>query len=114
MTGPFQSARDVIIRTEKWSEAVQFYGSILGLPMVSESAAMVGFETGSFRLYVEKGREHGPVFEFLVADVQAAKQELLAAGCTLVEEDPSLPRCYVKDPFGVVFNIGKASSSGEA
>jgi catechol 2,3-dioxygenase-like lactoylglutathione lyase family enzyme len=110
MTGPFQSSRDVIIRTEKWTQAVHFYGSMLGLPLVFQSATMVGFESGSFRLYVEKGREHGPVFEYLVADVQAAKGELLAAGCTVVEEDPSLPRCYVKDPFGVVFNIGKASS----
>jgi catechol 2,3-dioxygenase-like lactoylglutathione lyase family enzyme len=69
---------------------------------------MLGFETGAFRLYVEKGAAHGPVFEFLVADVAAAKTRLLAAGCTLVEEDASVPRCYVRDPYGVTFNLGKA------
>jgi catechol 2,3-dioxygenase-like lactoylglutathione lyase family enzyme len=111
MSGSFKSSRDVIVRTGNWSEAVTFYGSVLGLPTAYRGANMVGFETGSFRLYVEKGPEHGPVFEFLLADVEAAKNELLEAGCTLVEEDPALPRCYIKDPFGLVFNIGRASGS---
>ena len=68
----------------------------------------MGFETGAFCLYVEKGKAHGPVFEFLVADVQAAKRRLVAAGCTVLEEDASVPRCYVRDPYGVAFNIGQA------
>jgi catechol 2,3-dioxygenase-like lactoylglutathione lyase family enzyme len=108
MPDSFQSTRDVIIRTGKWAEATAFYGSVLGLPLAYQDKTMVGFETGSFRLYVEQGPEHGPVFEFLVPDVDAAKRRLLAAGCTIVEEDPSLPRCYIRDPFGLVFNIGPA------
>jgi predicted enzyme related to lactoylglutathione lyase len=109
MRDSFKSSRAVIIRTEKWSEAIQFYRSVLGLPVTYEDATLVGFETGSFRLYVEKGKEHGPVFEFLVADVQAAKKQLLKAGCTIVEEDPAVPRVYIKDPYGLVFNIGEGS-----
>jgi predicted enzyme related to lactoylglutathione lyase len=111
MAGSFKSTRDIILRTEKWSEVIAFYGSVLGLPMVHKEATMLGFESGSFRLYVERGKEHGPVFEFLVVDVEAAKRQLLDAGCTIVEEDPSVPRCYVKDPFGLVFNVGQASES---
>ena len=103
-----KSSRDIIIRTQRWSEAIQFYSSVLGLPITHRNASMVGFETGSFCLYVEKGDDHGPVFEFFVENVQASKEKLLAAGCTLVEEDPSLPRCYIRDPYGVVFNIGLA------
>ncbi len=109
MTDSFKSSRDVIIRTDKLSEAVSFYGSVLGLPVAYQDATIVGFETGSFRLYVEKGKEHGPVFEFLVLDIEAAKRKLLEAGCTVVEEDPSVPRCYIRDPYGLVFNIGQAS-----
>jgi predicted enzyme related to lactoylglutathione lyase len=110
MAGSFKSSRDVILRTEKWSDVVHFYGSVLGLPIACEDARIIGFETGSFRLYVEKGKEHGPVFEFLVRDVDAAKGKLLEAGCTIVEEDPSVPRCYIRDPYGLVFNIGPASA----
>jgi predicted enzyme related to lactoylglutathione lyase len=108
MAKKMRSTRDVIIRTKSWRKAVKFYGSILGLPVTSRSKTMMGFETGSFCLYVEKSKAHGPVFEFLVPDVQAEKRRLVAAGCKVLEEDESLPRCYLRDPFGVVFNIGPA------
>ncbi|MFC5741161.1 VOC family protein [Dyella tabacisoli] len=108
MASTFESSRDVIIRTEDWAGATTFYGSVLGLPVASRSDALIGFETGAFRLYVEKGKAHGPVFEYLVPDVQAAKQRLIAAGCIVVEEDASMPRCYIRDPYGIVFNIGQA------
>jgi predicted enzyme related to lactoylglutathione lyase len=107
MKKTFQSTRDVIIRTESWAEATKFYKSVLGLPVTLRSKTMMGFETGEFCLYVEKGPEHGPIFEFLVPDVQAAKRKLVAAGCTIVEENESIPRCYIRDPYGLVFNIGQ-------
>jgi predicted enzyme related to lactoylglutathione lyase len=108
MKTKFKSTRDIIIRTDTWAEATKFYRSVLGLPVTHRSKTLIGFETGAFCLYVEKGKEHGPVFEFLVPDVQAAKRKLVAAGCTVLEEDASLPRCYIRDPYGVVFNIGQA------
>jgi hypothetical protein len=89
---------------------VQFYGSVLGLPIKYQAPTMVGFETGAFRLYVEQGKAHAPVFEFLVPDVEAAKQRLIAAGCAVVEKDPALPRCYLRDPYGLVFNLGQAAT----
>jgi catechol 2,3-dioxygenase-like lactoylglutathione lyase family enzyme len=102
------SSRDVIIRTPNWSEAVRFYAAVLGFAASHRTESLVGFETGAFRLYVEAGPPHGPVFDFLVADVAATRAQLLAAGCTLVEEDASVPRCYLRDPFGIVFNVGRA------
>ena len=109
MLTEFKASRDIIIRTENWAEALQFYRSVLSLPMMEQGDTIVGFETGSFCLYVEQGKEHGPVFEFLVPDVQAAKRKLVAAGCSVIEEDPGVPRCYIRDPYGMVFNVGQAS-----
>jgi hypothetical protein len=37
--------------------------------------------------------------------VEPAKRVLLLAGCSVVEEDPGIPRCYLRDPFGMVFNL---------
>jgi catechol 2,3-dioxygenase-like lactoylglutathione lyase family enzyme len=105
MTSSFQSERDIIIRTPSWEVAVGFYQSVLGFPVVHRDKTLVGFETGAFRLYVEKGIAHGPVLEFMVPDVALARARLLAAGCVVVEEDPSVPRCYVRDPQGLVFNV---------
>jgi predicted enzyme related to lactoylglutathione lyase len=103
----FTSTRDIIIHTAKFGEAVRFYEDVLGLARTMKSEKLVGFETGSFQLFVD-GRsplKAGPVFEFCVADVDAAKEKLLAAGCELVSEDASIPRCYIKDPHGLMFNL---------
>ena len=108
MCNAFRASRDILVRTENWSEALKFYGSVLGLPITHQGETIVGFEIGSFCRYVEQGKEHGPVFEFLVPDIQAAKQQLVAAGCTVIEENPAVPRCYLRDPYGVVFNVGQS------
>jgi catechol 2,3-dioxygenase-like lactoylglutathione lyase family enzyme len=105
MPRPFESTRDLIIRTPDWEAATEFYRSIMGFQVTYEDPALVGFETGSFKLYVEKGTPHSPVFEFLVPDVQAARDQLLSAGCTLQEEDPAIPRVYLRDPYGLAFNL---------
>jgi catechol 2,3-dioxygenase-like lactoylglutathione lyase family enzyme len=102
-----QSSRDIIIRTESWRDAVRFYEQVLGFTVSSRAGGTVGFETGCFCLYVENGAAHGPVLEYLVADVETTRDLLLRAGCTVVEENPSLPRCYLRDPYGVTFNIGR-------
>lgn len=105
-----RSSRDVILRTEDWAAASHFYGSVLGLAVTHPSGRVQGFETGSFRLYVESGPAHGPVFDFLVTDVESTKQRLLAAGCQIIEEDRAVPRCYLRDPFGLTFNLGLKAS----
>jgi predicted enzyme related to lactoylglutathione lyase len=110
MSSLIRSSRDVILRTEQWEAAQRFYGTVLGLPVSYRGETMLGYDTGAIQLYVEKGSSHGPVFDFLVPDVEAAKRVLVAAGCTVVEEDASLPRCYLRDPFGLVFNLGLKAS----
>jgi len=103
---PFSSSRDVIVRTESFDDAIAFYGTVLGLRPTLRGEAIVGFETGAVQLFVEKGAPaHGAVLEMHVPDVDAAKARLQAAGCSIVEEDPRIPRCYVRDPFGLVFNL---------
>jgi hypothetical protein len=47
------------------------------------------------------------VFDFLVPDVAASKAALLMAGCSVVEENPAVPRCYLRDPHGLVFNLAQ-------
>jgi len=110
----FRASRDVIIRTEGFDEAARFYETVLGLKKFLDGDSMAGFETGAFRLFVERGPKHGPVFDFLVPDLQAAKSALLAAGCAVIEEDPAVPRCYIRDPHGLTFNIEQSVSASPA
>jgi predicted enzyme related to lactoylglutathione lyase len=111
MKKAFQSSRDVIIQTDDWAKAIEFYETTMGFTVSHRSSNLMGFETGAFCLYVEKGNRPGPVFDFLVPDMRAAKSRLLAGGCALVAENPAIPRCYIRDPYGVVFNIEEKSDS---
>jgi catechol 2,3-dioxygenase-like lactoylglutathione lyase family enzyme len=103
-----RSTRDVIIRTEDFAAAVRFYEHVLGFAVTLRQDHLVGFDTGAIQLFVERGAPpHPPVFELRVADVAAERDRLVAAGCTLVEENPALPRCYVRDPYGFVINLDR-------
>lgn len=69
---------------------------------------MIGLECDGFRLFLDRREPLGPMLEFFVADVEAAKQAIVAAGGALLEEDPSIPRLYVRDQFGLIYNLAKA------
>jgi len=105
-----RSSCDVILRTSHWNQARELYEQGLGFKVAAETDTVLRVETGAIRLFVEQGDAHGPVFDFLVPDVQAAKGRLLAAGWVLVEEDSSIPRCYLRDPYGLVFNVGRTAT----
>ena len=102
------STSDVMLRTNDLQEAKRFYHGVLGFPVVTESERVIGFDTGSIVLYFEPGDANGSVFEFEVDDLDRAKTMLLSNGCALVEEDPARPRCYLRDRFGLIFNITKS------
>jgi catechol 2,3-dioxygenase-like lactoylglutathione lyase family enzyme len=107
MTELIRSTRDVIIRTPYARAAADFYQQVLGLAVTQRFGEIVGFETGTLQLFVEQGEALPAVLDFLVQDVQATKAALVAAGCVIVEENPSIPRCYLRDPFGLTFNLGQ-------
>jgi catechol 2,3-dioxygenase-like lactoylglutathione lyase family enzyme len=102
-----KSSRDVICRAPDLEAVKAYYGAELGLPIVLDTESMIGFDTGEITLYYERGEAGAPVFEFFVDDVGRAKTRLTAAGCEIVEEDPSVPRVYLRDRFGLVFNVAR-------
>jgi catechol 2,3-dioxygenase-like lactoylglutathione lyase family enzyme len=103
-----KASRDVIIRTPDLDKATRFYAEALQLPVIDRSASMNCVDAGAFRLYIEQGPAHGPVFDFLVPNLEIMKQALVKAGCRVVEDNPAVPRCYIADPYGVVFNLAQA------
>lgn len=102
-----KSTNEVIFRTKSIAAAKKYYAETLGFRVVLETEIMVGFDTGALNLYFERGEPNGAVFECTVENVQATKAQLVAAGCEVVEENPAVPRVYLRDPFGVVFNINE-------
>jgi hypothetical protein len=37
--------------------------------------------------------------------VEEAKQHLVKSGCKIVKDEPHFPRCYVQDPYGLIYNL---------
>ena len=101
------ASRDVLLQTQDLDQAAAFYEQHLGLQRVLDEPNLIGLEAGAFRLYLDRGPAYGPVFEFFVPDLEAAKTSLVAAGCRIEQDDPSVPRCYVRDPYGLIFNVAE-------
>jgi predicted enzyme related to lactoylglutathione lyase len=105
-----KSTSDVILRTNDLEAAKAYYHGVLGFANIPVSDRIIGFDTGGLAIYFERGESNGSVLEFEVDDVTDAKTKMLAHGCTLVEENPAIPRCYMSDRFGLVFNLTKRVS----
>jgi hypothetical protein len=37
--------------------------------------------------------------------VEAARLRLVKNGCGVIKDEPDFPRCYVKDPYGLIYNL---------
>ncbi len=96
-----------MIQVPDMSQALKFYSQVMEFTHIVRNDKVAGFDTGSFQLFIEQGTEPEPVFELLVPDLDAAKQKLLAAGCHIIEDNPRVPRLYMRDPFGLTFNLGQ-------
>jgi catechol 2,3-dioxygenase-like lactoylglutathione lyase family enzyme len=107
MTEPKLTSRDVLLQAEDIERASAFYENVLGLSVFLRQDSLIGLEAGAFRLFLDKGAPCGPVFEVFVDDLDAARSRLIAAGCRIEQEDPAVPKCYVRDPFGLIFNIAE-------
>jgi catechol 2,3-dioxygenase-like lactoylglutathione lyase family enzyme len=103
-----KTTNEAILRSGDLDAVKAYYSGHLGFKIVLESDSMIGFDTGAFNVYFERGEPNGAVFEFLVEDLSRTKNDLIAAGCLLLEENPAVPRIYFRDPFGLAFNISEA------
>ena len=102
-----KSSRDVLIQTKKMDVAANFYENVMGFKVFKRNEHIIGFETGSFRLFLDKGEPFGPVFEFITPHFEETKRKLMKAGCRVEDEDPKIPHCYMRDPFGNIFNLAE-------
>ncbi len=98
--------------TTQWREATEFYKDVLGLQESSGQPGFSHFLSGNSHIYFDSDTSvPGPIFEFLVPDLEEAKKELLAAGCIAMRWDGLGKSCYLRDPFGFTFNVFEDKSA---
>jgi catechol 2,3-dioxygenase-like lactoylglutathione lyase family enzyme len=96
---------DILIQAPDPKSAAAFYVQQLGFEITGEQPNMISLHGPHINLFIEPGPALGPVFEITVANVGEAKLRLVENGCEIVKDEPDFPRCYVKDPFGLIYNL---------
>ena len=96
---------DILIQAPDPTNAASFYVEHLGFAITDESPNMTSLHGGHINLFIERGPALGPVLEVTVDSVEEAKRRLVKHGCEIVKDEPGFPRCYVKDPFGLIYNL---------
>ena len=96
---------DILIQAPDPKKAALFYVQHLGFEITDDNPKMIGLHGNNINLFIEPGPTLGPVLEVTVGNVAAAKQLLVQNGCEIVKDEPDFPRCYIKDPFGLIYNL---------
>ena len=98
---------DILIQAEDPKSAAAFYVEQLGFAITDDNPEMIELRGEHINLYIERGPVIGGVLEVTVDDVAEARARLVANGCRVVRDEPDFPRCYIKDPFGLIYNLTK-------
>ena len=96
---------DIIIQAQDPKNAALFYVNELGFQITDETPNMISLHGDHINLFIERGPALGGVLEVTVDNVEEAKRRLVKNGCEIVKDEPDFPRCYIKDPFGLIYNL---------
>jgi hypothetical protein len=96
---------DILIQAPDKKAAAEFYVKQLGFTITGEHDKWIDLHGENINLFIEEGPPLGPVLEVTVANVEEAKQHLVSSGCEIVKDEPDFPRCYVKDSYGLIYNL---------
>ena len=96
---------DILIQAKDPMKAASFYVKELGFEITDKNPKMVDLHGPHINLFIEPGPPLGPVLEVTVKSVKEAKARLKKKGCRVVKDEPDFPRCYVKDPYGLIYNL---------
>ena len=96
---------DILIQAPDPASAAAYYVEQLGFAITGESPEMMSLHGPHINLFIERGPALGPVLEVTVGNVEEARHRLVEQGCEIVKDEPDFPRCYVKDPYGLIYNL---------
>jgi|SRR5271170_3065785 len=95
---------DILIQAPDPKSAAAFYVNQLGFEITGEKP-MISLHGDNINLFIEQGPPLGPILEVTVANVKEAKIRLVKNGCKIVKDEPHVPRVYIQDPFGLIYNL---------
>ncbi|WP_163100416.1 VOC family protein [Peribacillus alkalitolerans] len=103
----YRVSKNIGFQVKNVEEAKLFYENILGFKQPEQSfVSEIEFRTDYNNIFLIEGNENlGPVMEIVVENLEEAKQYLVDNGFVIVRWEGKGKDCYVRDPFGMVFNV---------
>src|SRR6202161_284113 len=95
--------RDILVQAQDPTSAALFYVKQLGFETTGETPNTL--HGPRINLFIERGPALGPVLEVTVDSVEEAKARLVKNGGEIVKDEPGHPRCYIKDRYGLIYNL---------
>jgi predicted enzyme related to lactoylglutathione lyase len=96
---------DILIQAPDPAAAAAFYVEQLGFTITDPNPRMIGLGGKNINLFIEPGPALGPVLEVTAGDVAEAARRLVANGCEVIKDEPDVPRTYIRDPYGLIYNL---------
>lgn len=103
----FKMSKNIAIRPRgRIAQAVHFYSNVLGFRNRSSSPNLADLDADPITFFIDEDDEFpSPVLELFVEDLEAAQELLEANGCQVLRWRGKGQDCYIRDPFGVIFNL---------
>lgn len=106
----FKMSPNVAVRTPNYTAALEFYTKVLGFDDRSSDPELGDLDADPLNMFIIEDKDaKGIVMELFVEDLDAAKEYLVANGCEVIRWRGKGQDCYVRDPFGVMYNIWERS-----
>ncbi|MCH7612359.1 MAG: hypothetical protein IIB45_03265 [Candidatus Marinimicrobia bacterium] len=101
----FELTTHIALQHPDWKSSELYYKNVLGLDTKMEENHL-HIRNEELNLYIMENNElRGTVLEFNIDDVEVAKEYLEKHGCIVVKWEGKGKDCYMKDPYGLVFNL---------
>ncbi len=102
---PYKMSRCVCLETPDKEGAIKFYRDVFGLEVQQNDGECTELDGDHFRLFIDQREKPQVIFEFLVPNLEQARDELVAAGCEVLRWEGKGKPCYLRDPYGMIFNL---------
>ena len=97
---------NVAVRTKRFQEAIDFYTKVMGFENKSNDPNLGDLDASPLRWFILEDDElEDLVHELFVEDLEVAREYFEKNGCEVIRWRGKGQDCYIRDPFGVVYNI---------
>jgi catechol 2,3-dioxygenase-like lactoylglutathione lyase family enzyme len=116
----FSAGRNIAMKVPPhlYDATVQFYRDVLGLKEITKHALSVGFEFGSYNLWIDRvaGMSQAEIWlEVVTNDIAAAAEQLKDAGVVRCDDIEPLPEGFqafwISNPASIVHLVCKDTES---